>query len=117
MPENVTKVPALLLLNQNYKVLYGDDIYNYIKPQQTAEIKQATKNNMEPLSYAFDGFSSIGGGIVSDAYSFLDMSDDDLGAKGGGGTRQMHSYASLQDSSNVSMSLPDDDKLLRSTAH
>ena len=27
MPENVTKVPALLLLNNNYQVLYGDNIY------------------------------------------------------------------------------------------
>ena len=33
--------------------------------------------------------------IVSDNYSFLDMTSDDLSAKGGGGTRQMHSYASL----------------------
>ena len=29
MPENVTRVPALLLLNQNYKVIYGDEIYQH----------------------------------------------------------------------------------------
>ena len=26
MPENVTRVPDLLLLKENYKVVYGDDI-------------------------------------------------------------------------------------------
>jgi glutaredoxin-related protein len=109
MPENVTKVPALLLLNQNYKVIYGDDIYNYIKPIQKQEIKQATRNNMEPHSFAFDAFSGFGGGIVSDNYSFLDQNDDELSVKGNGGMRQMHSYVSLNDSMNISMHLPQDD--------
>ena len=112
MPENVTKVPALLLLNQNYKVLYGDDIHQFIKPKQTAEIKQATQNNMEPMAFSFGsgfGTSSGGSGIASDTYSFLDMNDTDLGTKGNGGLRQMHNYVSLHDSSTA-MNLPDDDK-------
>ena len=60
MPDNVTRVPALLLLNQNYKVIYGDDIYKHLKPQVTQEVKQATKNNMEPINFQ-DGFGSFGG--------------------------------------------------------
>ena len=112
MPENVTRVPALLLLNQNYKVIYGDDIYKHLKPQVTQEIKQATQNNMEPMNFqdgfgAFGGFSS--GGIVSDNYSFLDQSDIDLSVKGNGGLRQMHNYVTLNDSMNLTMKLPQDD--------
>jgi hypothetical protein len=111
MPDNVTKVPALLLLNQNYKVIYGDEIYQYLKPQQQQQIQQATKNNMEPINYQ-DGFSSFGGfggGIVSDNYSFLDQSDTELSVKGNGGLRQMHNYVSLNEASNLSMHLPKDD--------
>ena len=59
---------------------------------------------------AFDGFSSMGGGIASDNYSFLDQSDTELSVKGNGGLRQMHSYVSLQESNNPSlMKLPTDD--------
>jgi len=111
MPENVTRVPALLLLNQNYKVIYGNDIYNYLKPQATQQIKQATKNNMEPINFQ-DGFKSFGGfsgGIVSDNYSFLDQSDSELSVKGDGGLRQIHNYVTLNESMNLSMKLPQDD--------
>jgi len=112
MPENVTRVPALLLLNQNYKVIYGDDIYKHLKPQVTQEIKQATQNNMEPMNFQ-DGFGTFGGfssgGIVSDNYSFLDQSDTDLGVKGNGGLRQMHNYVTLNDSMDLTMKLPQDD--------
>jgi glutaredoxin-related protein len=109
MPENVTKVPALLLLHQNYKVIYGDEIYEFIKPIKQEEVKRATQNNMTPHSYEFDSFSGFGGGIVSDNYSFLDQDDNDLSVKGDGGMRQMHSYVSLGDSMKLSIHLPKDD--------
>jgi len=111
MPENVTRVPALLLLNQNYKVIYGDEIYQHLKPQVKQEIKQATKNNMEPINFqdGFSAFNGFGGGIVSDNYSFLDQSDNELSVKGDGGLRQMHNYVSLNDSMNLNMHLPKDD--------
>lgn len=111
MPENVTRVPALLLLNDNYKVIYGDDIYKHLKPQTQQLVKQATKNNMEPTNYQ-DGFGSFGGfgGIISDNYSFLDQTDTEMSVKGHGGLRQMHNYVTLDDSMNVSMPLPQDDQ-------
>ena len=111
MPENVTRVPALLLLNQNYKVIYGDDIYKHLRPQVKQQIKEATKNNMEPINYqdGFSAFSGFGGGIISDCYSFLDQSDTELSVKGDGGLRQMHNYVTLNDSMNLSMKLPTDD--------
>jgi hypothetical protein len=113
MPENVTRVPALLLLNQNYKVIYGDDIYKHLKPQTQQQVQQATKNNMEPNNFQ-DGFGSFGGfgagGIVSDNFSFLDQSDSELSVKGNGGLRQMHNYVTLDDSANLTMKLPQDDQ-------
>jgi hypothetical protein len=111
MPENVTRVPALLLLNQNYKVIYGDDIYKHLRPQVQQQVKEATKNNMEPVNFqdGFGAFSGFGGCIVSDNYSFLDQSDTDLSVKGDGGLRQIHNYVTLNDSMNLSMKLPSDD--------
>ena len=110
MPENVTKVPALLLLNQNYKVIYGDDIYKHFKPAQQVQVQQATKNNMEPSAFGFGGYgSAFGSGITSDNYSFLDQNDDELSVKGNGGLRQMHNYVSLNDSMSLTMQLPQDE--------
>jgi len=95
MPENITKVPALMLLNQNYRILYGEEINAFFKPRQEASIKQATHNNLEPSAFSLGGLSG-GFGIVSDQFSFLDMDADALTAKGDGGTRQMHNYVTLE---------------------
>ena len=104
MPENVTKVPALLLLNQGYQVLYGDNIYNYMKPKQEVVTRQATNNNMEPMAFSLGGG---GFGIVSDNYSFLDMDSEELNTKGNGGMRQMHNYVPLNHSDVITT--PKDD--------
>lgn len=104
MPENVTRVPALLLLNQGYNVLYGDAILNYFKPKQEKQVKQATQNNIEPMAFSFgSGVSNV----VSDQYSFLDMDSDALSAKGDGGLRQMHNYVDLNYMDQIST--PGDD--------
>lgn len=108
MPENINRVPALLLLDQGYNVLYGEAILEHLKPKQQAEVKKATKNNMEPMAFAFGG----GGGfndIVSDHYSFLDQDNDSLKATGNGGMRQMHNYVDLNFVDNCNISTPADD--------
>jgi hypothetical protein len=93
LPENVTKVPALLLLNQGYQVLYGEQILQYLKPTQQQEVRKATQNNMEPMAFALGGGGF--GDVVSDQYSFLDQDPDELKAEGNGGMRQMHNYVDL----------------------
>jgi hypothetical protein len=100
LPENVTKVPALLLLNEGYQVLYGEQILQYLKPKQQEEMKQATQNNMEPMSYSF-GYSGFGN-IVSDTYIFLDQGEEDLKTTGNGGMRQMHNYVDLDTANRAS---------------
>ena len=105
MPENVNRVPALLLLNEGYQVLYGESILNHLKPKQEVAVKKATQNNMEPMAFSFGGggFSDI----VSDSYSFLDQGAEELEAKGNGGVRQMHNYVDLNYSDNITT--PSDD--------
>jgi len=100
MPDNITKVPALLLLNNNFQVLYGDSIYNHLKPAQETVVRQATSNNMEPMAFSLGagGF----GGIASDQYSFLDMDSEELNTKGNGGMRQMHNYVPLNHMDKIS---------------
>ena len=100
MPENVTRVPALLLLNQSYNVLYGEAILQHLKTRQEKMVKQATQNNLEPMAFGFSGGGF--GSVTSDQYSFLDMDSDSLSAKGNGGVRQMHNYVDLNYSDNIS---------------
>jgi hypothetical protein len=107
MPDAVTHVPALLLLKNN-QIVFGDEIAQHLQPQQMMQISHATQRNMEPAAaggggggaglagWGHSGWTS--GGVVSDTYSFLDQTPQDLNcATGHGGTRQMHHYARLSD--------------------
>jgi hypothetical protein len=111
MPENVQSVPAMLLLKDNYRVIYGDEIYNYVKPVVVEQVKQGTQNNMEPTCFSFHGENGGLGGVMSDNFSFLDQSADEMGTKGQGGMRQMYNYAGLNglEESNSSIQTPKDD--------
>ena len=107
MPDNINRVPALLLLTQGYNVLYGDSILEHFRPVQQKMVKQATQNNMEPMAFSFGG--SGFGDVVSDHYSFLDMDSESLKATGNGGMRQMHNYVDLNMSNQMSIQCPTDD--------
>ena len=97
-PETVTKVPALLLLHQGNRIVYGDSIYKHFKPQEQVLNQQATNNNMEPLAFSIYEM----GANLSDKYCYLDISPDDLKAKGNGGLRQMHSFTTLMGGCGIS---------------
>jgi len=109
MPENVNRVPALLLLNQGYAVLYGESILQHFKPRQEEMVKRATQNNLEPMAFSFGG----GGFVASDQFSFLDMDAASMEAKGNGGSRQMHNYVDLNYSDQITSSVDDDKKTNR----
>jgi hypothetical protein len=106
LPNTVTRVPALLLLNQGYSVIFGEDILAHFKPKEQLQIKQATQNNMEPMAFTF----ANSGSIVSDQYSFLDMDADSLTTQGNGGMRQMHNYVDLKYADNFTISTPNDEQ-------
>lgn len=106
MPDNISRVPALLLLNDNYRIIYGNEIVNFFKPRQEVVRQVATNNNMEPQAFAIGGG---GYGALSDSYSFLDMGPEELSAKGNGGTRQMHNFVSLDYADSIQTPTDDND--------
>lgn len=91
LPQSINVVPALMLINNDYKVLFGDQILEYLKPMEEIVVKQTLpNNNNDPSAYSFiQKYDNI----ASDYYSFLDQND--LSAKGDGGMRQMYNYASI----------------------
>jgi hypothetical protein len=104
LPNTVKAVPALVLINKNYQVLYGEEITNFLKPVQEVEVQKATNFNGEPSAYSLTGDYS---GVVSDNYSFLDQNSDELSAKGSGGMRQLYSYATIDHQDQIETP-PDD---------
>lgn len=92
LPPKITKVPALLLINRGYHVLFGDEIMKHVQPSIDLVKQNAVVQTGEPASFSL-GISSYG--VASDHYSYLDQSSDDLSAKGNGGLRQTHHYASI----------------------
>lgn len=92
LPNSITRVPALLLIHQGNRVLFGDEIINFFREDFDKERKKASINNDEPLAYSFHGEM---GTSMSDNYSYLDQTSDEMGVKGQGGLRQMHSFVKL----------------------
>lgn len=98
LPPTVSRVPALLLLNRGHRVLFGEEIMQHVQPSVEAMKQTAVVQNGEPMAF------SLGGGcfgVASDNFSFLDMSSDDLSAKGDGGMRQQHMYAEVSQTEQI----------------
>ena len=104
LPKTITMVPALLLINNNYKVLFGNDITAHLKPVEEIVTQKATNFNGEPSAYSLDSGLT---GVVSDNFSFLDQNSDELSAKGSGGMRQLYNYATINSSDQIETP-PDD---------
>lgn len=100
MPENIQKVPSLLLINDGFRVIdNAEHIVQFFQPRKQQEMREATMNNMEPIAFGFEGGGSC---VVSDNYSFLDQDSKQMEAKNGtGGLRQMHNYVGLNDNSSI----------------
>jgi len=95
LPSQVTKVPALYKM-ESKQVLFGDDIYSHLLPQEVAINQVATNGNFDP-----DPFSVFGMSRLSDTYSFWDQSVSELSASGNGGMRQIKQFATLEDQSSI----------------
>ena len=111
LPSTITKVPALLLPNHGFQVLFGEQIYQHIQPKEKSLMNKATQQQGEPSAFAFNGnLGCLGGnfGVSSDSYSYLDMNADDLSAKGSGGLRQLHNYVNIDHSNSVQIETPPD---------
>lgn len=98
LPTGITKVPALMLLNDGQRVVFGSSIQEHLQPDLFTSPKEIlTDPNIEPQCFSLGGSLS---NVNSDQYSFLDMGSTELEAKGTGGVRQMHNYVSLENHSN-----------------
>ena len=98
LPPSITKVPAMLLLNRGHRVLFGKEIEQHLEPRHVEMNAAATSNNGEPNAFALgcNGF-----GVASDNFSFLDQNPDELSAKGDGGMRQQHHYATIEEGTGI----------------
>jgi hypothetical protein len=106
MPPNIHSVPALLLIKHNYRLLMGDEIMQHLHPQIKQLNEAATNYNGEPISYSLGG-SSGGSNIMSEQYTYYNMTPDELSAKGKGNNRQMYNYVSANDDIKLINTPPD----------
>ena len=108
MPPNVHSVPALLQVKKNYNVILGEDIIKYLQPQVQTQTNQVNNmNGGEPAGFQLLN-SNNGMNIVSEQYTFYNMTSDELSAKGKGGMRQMYNYMpATHDSANAIPTPPD----------
>ena len=83
---------------------------NYIFPPEKEIQRQNENVNVDPDAYGgmLDSGSFSSYGVMSDSYSFLNQSADELSAKGNGGTKQMYNYCSITD--NISINTPKDEE-------
>mgnify|MGYP001289772557 CR=1 FL=1 len=99
LPPSINKVPALLLLNEGHRVLFGGDILKHLNPREVSYNKPTVNKQEEPSPYAFGGESNFG--VSSDSFSFWDQTSDDLLAEGNGGMRQMYNYTPLDKNGTI----------------
>ena len=104
LPPNITNVPSLLLLHHGNRVIKGlKEIMNYLKPVEDEINNKSTNMNGEPLAFSFNEMGSN----LSDNYSYLDMTSEELSAKGAGGLRMIHNYMLINE--NPTIATPPDD--------
>lgn len=107
LPPQVQKVPAMLLLKEGNRVIFGNEITEKIQPKEEYTNAKATGFNGEPSAFSMGNDNAGGFGVASDNYSYWDQDSDDLLAKGNGGTRQMYNYATVDH--KTSIETPPDD--------
>jgi hypothetical protein len=97
MPPNLHSVPALLLVNQKYQFLWGDEIVKHFHPQMLSKREAANPVYGEPIGYPLGGLSTGKSNIVSENYTLYSMTAEELSAKGNGDRRALHNYVSAAD--------------------
>ena len=106
LPPNIHSVPALLLVKKNYQVIYGgDEIVQNYQQHITSMTKKATAQQGEPMGYILNSNNHCN--IVSEQFTFYNMSPDELSCNGNGGMRQMYNYVSAKDDTLVIDTPPD----------
>ena len=98
MPEFITCVPSLQLLNRGNKCLTGSHIIQYVESKKPQIFE-------EPQSFDFGDINNSG--VFSDNFSFLDQTIESMSAKGNGGLRQLRNNATLEFIDNIETPVDD----------
>jgi 5-keto 4-deoxyuronate isomerase len=107
LPPNIQSVPALLIVKQNYRALFGKDIMAYFEPGVKERTQQAQQQQGEPVGISLAA-SSAGVAIHSEQYTLYDLSPDDLSAKSTSAKRPMYQYVSAQSHQPFQIPTPPD---------
>jgi hypothetical protein len=108
LPPNIHSVPALLLVNKNFQLVLGNDIIHHYEPKIKEKLASVNFGNGEPLGYSMSVMSGSGGSnIISEQFTYFNMSPEELSAKGRGGNRQMYNYVTVANDSNYIQTPPD----------
>jgi hypothetical protein len=92
MPPNIQSVPSLLLVKQNYRVILGEDIIRFYQLKLQEPARQMNQNKIvEPVGTSLM-MSNQGMNIISEQYTFYNLTPEELSAKGAGGRRPMYNY-------------------------
>jgi hypothetical protein len=107
LPPNIHSVPALLVVKQNYRTLFGKDVVAYFEPAVKEQTNAAQQNNGEPIGMSI-ATSSAGVSILSEQYTLYDLTPDDLSAKSQSAKRPMYNYVSAQNHQSFQIPTPPD---------
>jgi len=109
LPPNLQSVPALLLINDNYKLILGDDIIKHFEPMMKEKLASADFGSGEPIGFAMQDFSgSTKSNIVSEQFTYYNLTPEELSAKGVGGRRQMYNYVTAKQDQKFIETPPDE---------
>lgn len=99
----IKNVPSLFIIKTSKIIVGFKNILKYLKPVEDKINKKATNNNGEPEAYMLNEM----GNSLSDNYSYLSLTSDQLSAKGDGGLMMMHNVSHISD--NIKINTPDED--------
>lgn len=105
LPPNVHSVPALLVIKDNYRAIFGGEIVTYLTPITKASAM--TEYNGEPMGYVM-GAAAANYNIVSEQFTSYDMSPEDLSAKSNSNTRPIYNYVSANHAMSYTIPTPPD---------
>jgi hypothetical protein len=101
LPPMITCVPTLCIM-PNYEILKGQEIIEYFAPMSKNIEDEREKISLEPNAFSLESETNGSFGVSSDSFSYWDTNSDDLSAQGSGGTRQMYTYAAVENTNNHS---------------
>lgn len=68
MPPNLHSVPALMLIKEQYRLIYGNEIAKHYEPRIVNEKMAATNFNGEPMGMSLGNMNSNFGNTLGDSY-------------------------------------------------